>query len=119
MRKRRVSRSQDPDSTLDDIRAEACEAARRRGTAEGKLLAKRRARVEKLVWEVYTRAFERFAEVTSRQAAGLRDKSLKPETLEVAEVLEDLGMAIVWVDKIADRYEKAHPELARPDPPAG
>ena len=119
MSKRSPTRSPGLDSTLDDVLAEACAAARRRGTAAGKLLAKRRARVEKLVWEVFVRSYERYADVTARQAAGLRNKELKPEAFELAEVLEDLDMAIAWVDRIAARYEKAYPELAKPDPPAG
>jgi hypothetical protein len=49
----------------------------------------------------------------------IRNKAFEPEAIEVAEALEDLGMAIAWVDRIADRYEKAYPELAKPDPPAG
>jgi hypothetical protein len=116
---RRLNRSPVQASTLDDVLAEAREAARRRGMAEGKLLAKRRAGVEDHAWESFIRCYERFAEMNIRYAAGLRNKELSPPEFEVEEILEDLRLAGAWIDRIIERHTKARSELAKPRPPAG
>jgi hypothetical protein len=99
--------------------ADASASTRRKKTGSGKLLAELRDQVEDHVWETYIAAFERYADMTARHAAWLRNKGEQPSASEVAEIVEDLCVANAWITRIVKRNAKAHPELAKPDPPAG